>query len=149
MFLTAVELALVCTGGCTGSLTPVSLTPVSPDPPLIHATLAQIAEWESTVLVRSQFVCSRVVWQIEGETVLDAIAIYEHDYVPDDCLALLPTGEVIEGIPYGGLYIGFGGTFGGDSAPPDTADGLSENTCGVNFPGHCLIYIADTPRQML
>jgi hypothetical protein len=142
MLLTAAKWALGCGGGIVGQVTPLSA-------PLSHATDAQVAEWKSGVLERSQSECRRVLWQIEGETLGDAIAIYEHGYAPDDCLALLPTGEIVEGIPYGGLYIGFGGTFGGGSDTPDTANGFSENTCGVNFPGLCMIYITDTPLPIL
>lgn len=142
LLLTAAQCALGCGGGTEGPVTP-------PSAALSHATDAQIAEWKSMVLERSQSECRRVLWQIEGETLGDAMAIYKRDYLPDDCLAVLPTGEIVEGVPYGALYIGFGGTFGGDSDIPDTADGLSENTCGVNFPGHCIIYITDTPRAIL
>ena len=119
--------------------TPATL---SGPPPTEYATPAQIAEWESTLLARSDTSCSRIVWQTKGESLTDAVALYEQNYLSGDCLALEPTGTTVPGVPYGAIYIGFGGTFDGD-LPPD------QWTCGQNWPGHCLTYLSDTPLPLV
>lgn len=136
--LIASAFAFLC--GCAQVVAPGTQTsqPSLPPPPTEYATPAQIAEWESTLLARSGSSCSRVVWQTKSETLSDAVTIYERDYLPGDCLALEPTGTMVAGVPYGALYIGSGGTFDSDLPPDDW-------TCGENWPGHCLTYLADTP----
>lgn len=109
--------AVAFLSGCAQALTPETLTP-EPPPPTEYATPAQIAEWESTLLARSGSSCRHVVWQVKGENLSDAVLIYEQNYLPGDCLALEPTGTTVPGVPYGAIYIGFGGTFASD-LPPD------------------------------
>lgn len=129
--------AVAFLSGCAQALTPETLAPELP-PPTEYATPSQIAEWESTLLARSGSSCRHIVWQVKGETLSDAVSIYERDYLPGDCLALEPAGTTVDGVPYGAIYIGFGGTFDSD-LPPDRW------TCGQNWPGHCLTYLSDTP----
>ena len=128
-------LAFLC--GCAEVVAPRE-TPAPESPSIQYGTPAQIAEWESTLLARSDSSCRRVVWQMKRETLSDAVAVYEQNYLPGDCLALEPTGATVAGVPYGAIYIGFGGTFD-SNLPPD------QWTCGENWPGHCLTYLADTP----
>jgi hypothetical protein len=104
-----------------------------------HATSVEQEAWMASVLSRTAPECSGLMWQSKTESKTDAILLFERTYTPGDCLVFYPTGQILRGIPYGGVYIGFGGYF-------NSSEPLGES---VNSPGDSLIYVADTPRPLV
>jgi hypothetical protein len=63
-------------------------------------TEREISEWMRSVMLREwdagvpavaeEFGCHKTVWQLRGESVVQAIAVYAHGYVQGDCLIRFP-----------------------------------------------------------
>ena len=132
---------LVCVvgmGGCVSVQAPPAVTTAPSPQQTAQATPEQMQAWEDTLPGRAPNKCVRLVRQLEGQSLTDALAGFEGGYVKGDCLALQPTGITPTDIPYGGLYVGIGGTF-------DTGIPQDQWEMGENWPGHCIMYLSDSP----
>jgi len=91
-------LAAFIFSGCVGTV-PTSPEVVSP---------IVLNEWKMNAPAAAKVLgCKRNVWQLSGQTLKEAIAMYSRNYVEGDCLILLPEQG---GSNY---YLGYAGQFGG------------------------------------
>jgi hypothetical protein len=91
--------------------------------------ILMLREWEAGAPgVAVEFGCHKTMWQLQGESVEQAIAVYAHDYVQGDCLILLPERG-------GGEYFfGYAGQF----------EGRITNDIPSRWPGVPVNYLRDT-----
>lgn len=99
------------------------------------ARLAAAESWNAGALLAARDLgCRRAVWQLPGETFVQAAAVYAHGYVKGDCLILLPHSRsdlrewgVVKGHPLNQgvdwgttpeYFLGYAGQFDGCECGP-------------------------------
>lgn len=78
--------------------------------------------------VAEEFGCHQTTWQLRGESVEQAIAVYAHGYVQGDCLILLPERGGRE------YFFGYAGQF----------EGHITNDIPSRWPGVPVYYLRDS-----
>jgi hypothetical protein len=93
-----------------------------------------LREWEAGAPgVAEEFGCHKTTWQLRGETVEQAIAVYAHGYVQGDCLILLPERGGSE------YFFGYAGQF----------EGRITNDIPSRWPGVPVDYLRDTNTPLM
>ena len=91
------------------------------------------AEWEAGALRAAENLgCKRGTWQLRGETFEQVVTVYARDYVPGDCVILLPHRGGRE------YFLGYAGQFEGCLCAAGPQD----------WTGVPVYYLTDTPRPV-
>jgi hypothetical protein len=93
-----------------------------------------LREWEAGALpVAEEFGCHQKTWQLRGESVEQAIAVYAHGYVQGDCLILHPERGGRE------HFFGYAGQF----------EGRITNDIPSRWPGVPVYYLRDSNTPLI